>query len=49
VTDAVVRDANERWEKLMSTFQRRLARADDEKWAPMRRIFELSEHSGKAS
>jgi L-rhamnose mutarotase len=49
VTDAVARDANERWEKLMSTFQRCLACADNEKWAPMRRIFELSEHSGKAS
>jgi L-rhamnose mutarotase len=49
VTDAVARGANERWEQLMSTFQRRLARADSEKWAPMRRIFELSEHSGKAS
>lgn len=49
VTDAVARDANERWEKLMSTFQRRLAGAEDEKWAPMRRIFDLSEHSGRVS
>jgi L-rhamnose mutarotase len=38
--------ANERWEKLMSTFQRRLARAaTDVKWAPMRCIFDLDEHS----
>ena len=49
VADQGARDANTRWESLMAGFQRRLARTTpDEKWASMRGIFTLGEHSGEA-
>jgi L-rhamnose mutarotase len=49
VADAKTREANGRWESLMAGFQRRLPHAaPDEKWASMRCIFKLDEHSGEA-
>jgi L-rhamnose mutarotase len=48
VADARTREANGRWEALMAGFQRRLSSAaPDEKWASMRCIFKLDEHSGE--
>jgi L-rhamnose mutarotase len=42
------RQQNERWEALMGRFQRVLADASaGEKWAPLRRIFRLSDHAGR--
>ena len=41
---------NARWEALMARFQRDLPDATaGEKWSPLRRIFRLAEHSGRAS
>jgi L-rhamnose mutarotase len=41
---------NARWELLMATFQRQLPDASaGEKWSPLRRIFLLCEHAGRAT
>lgn len=49
VPDQTMQAENERWEACMSTFQRVLpdARAG-EKWAAMRRIFNLADHRGRS-
>jgi L-rhamnose mutarotase len=40
---------NERWEVLMGRFQRLLANSSaGEKWAPLRCIFRLADHAGRA-
>jgi L-rhamnose mutarotase len=40
---------NDRWEMLMATFQRVLPdAAPGEKWSPLRRIFLLADHEGRA-
>ena len=44
------RQEDERWEALMWRFQRSLPDAGaGEKWAPLRRIFKLGDHTGRTS
>ena len=45
----VTQQENDRWEQLMASFQRELPDASPgEKWSPLRRIFVLAEHAGRA-
>jgi len=50
VAAASTQAQNARWEATMSTFQRLLPGvAEGEKWAPMRRVFLLADHKGRAT
>lgn len=45
----VAQHENDRWEQLMTSFQRELPDSSPgEKWSPLRRIFVLAEHAGRA-
>jgi L-rhamnose mutarotase len=45
----VAQHENDRWEQLMTSFQRELPDSSPgEKWSPLRGIFVLAEHAGRA-